>query len=133
MKFDTPSPCGSCPYRTDAPLGLWHPSEFDNLARTEESQHGAIFACHATAKKPEWSVCAGWLIKQREAGVPSILLRLRLFQDPEAVRAIESVTDGGHDLYETVEDMIEANEALGRCDDCGRYLSDEGECPAGCG
>ena len=130
MNFDTPSPCGSCPYRKDAPLGLWHPSEFDNLALTERDTFGSVFACHATAKKPEHSVCAGWLLSQREAGVPSLALRMRLMRDDAAVAALKAVTDGGHELYESVQDMIDANETLGRCPWCGRYLKD-GVCPAG--
>lgn len=132
MKFDTLSPCGSCPYRTDAPLGLWHPLEFDNLARTERDQFGSVFACHSTAKKPERSVCAGWLLSQRERGIPSLSLRLMLMRDPSAAAVLESVSDGGHELYASVQEMIEANESLGRCSECGRYMSDEGECPAGC-
>lgn len=132
MSFDTLWPCGSCPYRKDAPLGLWHPAEFDNLARTERDQFGAVFACHGTAKKPTRSVCAGWLLAQREAGVPSIALRMRLMRDPRAVQAMEAVTDGGHELYPSVDAMIEANEALGRCPECGRYMTNAGECPVGC-
>lgn len=132
MSFDTPSPCGSCPYRKDAPLGLWHPSEFDNLARTERGQFGTVFACHATAKKPTQSVCAGWLIAQREGGVPSLALRIRLLLDPEALRAMDAVTNGGHELYPSVDAMIEANEALGRCPECGRYRTKAGACPARC-
>lgn len=130
MKFDTKEPCGSCPYRKDAKLGLWHPQEFDNLARTEADPLGSIFACHATGKKRHMSVCAGWLIKQREADLPSIMLRLRVGRDPTAREALETVSDGGHELYADVQAMIEANEKLGRCEECGRYKSDNGRCPA---
>jgi hypothetical protein len=42
------------------------------------------------------------------------------------------VSSGGHDLYDSVAEMIEANEELGRCDTCERYLSDDGACPV-CG
>ena len=131
MKFDTTEPCGSCPYRRDAKLGLWHPSEFENLARTEREQMGAIFGCHATIKQKPPSVCAGWLINQRERGVPSIALRLTLMRNKEAVDCLEKVNDGGHELYDSIEEMIEANEELGRCDFCDAYLSDDGECPEG--
>lgn len=130
MKFDTKEPCKSCPYRKDAKLGLWHPSEFENLARTEEEIPGAVFACHATGKgKTPMSVCAGWLLKQRDNGVPSIALRLSVLQNPEAGRALETVSDGGHDLYSSVQEMIEANEALGHCPECDRYLTADGDCP----
>jgi len=128
MKYDTMEPCRSCPYRIDAPLGLWHPSEFENLAATERSQLGAVFGCHATRHRREPSVCAGWLLKQRDADVPSIALRVELSRTPGAAEALRTVSDGGHELYDSVEDMIEANEALGRCDECGRYLNQDGQC-----
>lgn len=132
MKFDTPSPCGSCPYRKDAPLGLWHPSEFEKLARSERDAIGVVFACHATAKKREQSVCAGWLLKQIDGGLPSIALRLALRNDDTAVALLDTVSNGGHELYATVEEMIRANEALGRCAACGCYLTEAGGCPV-CG
>ncbi len=39
--------------------------------------------------------------------------------------------DGGHALYASVDEMIAANEQLGRCDFCDCYLDDYGECPVG--
>lgn len=129
MKWDTREPCGNCPYRKDAPLGLWHPENLDRLAQSEREMMGATYGCHATIKAPDPSVCAGWLLMQKEHGVPSIALRLCLMQDDEALACFEAVTDGGHELYESVQEMIEANEELGRCD-CGRYLSGPGgTCP----
>ena len=133
MKYDTAEPCKSCPYRTDAPLGLWHPSEFEKLAASERDHRGAVFGCHATRHRDEPSVCAGWLLKQRDAGIPSLALRFQLLRSPAAADALDTVSGGGHELYESVEEMIDANEALGRCNECGRYLSDDGECPGGCG
>lgn len=131
MKFDTKEPCGSCPYRRDSKLGLWHPDEFEKLMRSERSQIGSVFGCHGTIKKDPPSVCAGWLLKQRENGVTSIALRMTLMGNQEAVDCLKNVSDGGHELYETVEEMVEANEYLGRCSECERYLSDDGECPVG--
>jgi hypothetical protein len=125
FRWDTKEPCGSCPYRKDSKLGLWHPSEFDNLKETEADDIGSVFACHATKKYP--SVCAGWLLLQRANDVPSIALRLHLHRNPKAAQCLRTVTDGGHELYGSVEEMIAANEALGRCD-CGRYLGEDGTC-----
>lgn len=130
MKFDTNTPCGSCPYRKDSKLGLWHPEEFDNLMATEKSHMGSVFGCHATIKNDPPSVCAGWLIKQRDNGIPSIVLRLKLMRDPAARECLKRINDGGHELYETVEEMVEANESLGRCE-CGRYLMEDGTCSCG--
>lgn len=43
------NPCGSCPYRRDAPAGLWHPEELSLLtgydAETWE-QPRTLFLCH---------------------------------------------------------------------------------------
>jgi rubrerythrin len=130
VKFDTKEPCKSCPYRKDAKLGLWHPCEFENLARTEEELMGAMFGCHATGKgKTPMSICAGWLLAQREQGFPSIALRLYVLQHPEVDPALDAVSDGGHDLYANVREMIDANEELGRCPECDRYLTANGDCP----
>ena len=129
MKWDTKSPCGSCPYRKDAPLGLWHPAEFDNLLKQDGNEmQGAAFGCHATIKAENPSVCAGWLLDQKKRGIPSIQLRLHLMQNSEALQCLEEVNSGGHELYDSIREMVEANEELGRCD-CGRYLQKDGTCP----
>lgn len=53
-------PCGSCPYRKDAPSGLWHESEYDKLpgydGQTWEQQP-QIFMCH----QKDGRLCGGWL------------------------------------------------------------------------
>lgn len=128
MKFDTESPCKSCPYRCDAKLGLWHPSEFDNLAATERSEMGAVFACHGTGKRKEPSVCAGWMLDQQRRGFPSIALRHALLRNKSAVAILDVLSDGGHELYGSVQEMIEANESLGRCGECGGYLTEYAGC-----
>lgn len=52
-------PCGSCPYRKDAPAGLWHPEEYSQLPKydleTFDQPH-AVFFCH----QQTGHVCAGW-------------------------------------------------------------------------
>ena len=130
MKWDLREPCGSCPYRRDAKLGLWHPSEFENLLEAEERPLGATFGCHGTIKHDEPSVCIGWLLDQKRRDLPSIALRIRLAESPAAVDCLKEASDGGHELYESIEEMVEANEALGRCR-CGRYRSKEGPCVCG--
>lgn len=124
MKYDTKEPCSSCPYRRDAKISRWHPDEFDRLKEMDESTMGAIFGCHATAKCEDLSVCAGWLLDQRERGVPSNAMRMALFTLPEAMEGMKAVGDGGHELYGSIDEMVEANEALGRCEGCGRYLTE---------
>lgn len=54
------SPCGSCPYRQDAPSGLWHASHYAKLAEYDLSlmdQPQATFGCHQHNGK----LCAGWV------------------------------------------------------------------------
>lgn len=53
-------PCGSCPYRRDAPSGLWDASEYERLpgfdAPTGEQPPG-VFMCH----QQDGRLCAGWV------------------------------------------------------------------------
>jgi hypothetical protein len=53
-------PCGSCPYRKDAPSGLWHEAEYDKLPlydlETPEQPVNAFF-CHQV----DGRLCAGWV------------------------------------------------------------------------
>lgn len=44
------NPCGSCPYRRDAPQGLWQPEEYVKLPAYDTEtpdQPARLFACHA--------------------------------------------------------------------------------------
>lgn len=53
-------PCGSCPYRLDAPAGLWHSSEYFKLIefdRPTVEQPGMVFMCH----QQDGHLCAGWV------------------------------------------------------------------------
>lgn len=54
-------PCGSCPYRRDAPSGLWHESMYEILPRFDEpetyKQPPNAFGCH----QQDGHLCAGWV------------------------------------------------------------------------
>ncbi len=57
-------PCASCPYRTDAPSGLWAKHEYDKLPTYdgeigEQLEKGAfgVFLCH----QRDGHLCAGWV------------------------------------------------------------------------
>jgi len=109
LKFDKREPCASCPYRTDAPLELWHREEFEKLLAAERTQWGTQYGCHEFRKRrDEAQVCIGWLISQRERNVPSIALRLTLIRSEEAQRCIKEASSPAP-LYETIEEMCEAN------------------------
>lgn len=101
----THEPCEKCPYRCDAPVGLWSPQEFERLLASDLDPDGVIYGCH----KRNGDLCAGWLLDQRERGVPSVALRSRLAVDPELASGLRDVHDGGHELYDSVEAMCEAN------------------------
>jgi hypothetical protein len=106
------TPCLSCPYRKDAPLRLWHRSEFESLlAHDADPIRGAMFHCHGEVKKPtvERAMCVGWLLDQKKRGTPSIRLRLRLMTNEEAREAFDRVASGGAELYPTIKTMCRAN------------------------
>lgn len=60
-----PHPCRSCPYRTDAPSGIWAAQEYAKLARYDAdtaAQPPNLFLCHQTdADDPRARLCAGWV------------------------------------------------------------------------
>ena len=74
------SPCKSCPYRRDAPVGLWAPHEYEKLPGYDgdipdqlmAGAHGR-FDCH----QRDGNLCAGW-VSTHGAGN---LLALRLQAD----------------------------------------------------
>lgn len=70
--FHCTTPCGNCPYRTDAPRRLWAKEEFEDLLMNENSQFNVVYKCH----KNNGGVCVGWLVDQYNRGVPSISLRI---------------------------------------------------------
>lgn len=53
-------PCGSCPYRKDAPSGLWDEAEYEKLPpydRETAEQPLTVFLCHQRTGE----LCAGWV------------------------------------------------------------------------
>lgn len=111
MRWDTREPCESCPYRVDAQPEKWHQSEFEKLLMNNANEYsGAIYSCHSSRLVPEGStVCAGWLLDQQRRGLPSIQLRVILCTNEAAVMALEEVSDGGHELYDSIEEMCKVN------------------------
>ncbi len=60
-----PRPCASCPYRCDAPSGLWAASEYEKLLAYDLDtalQPAALFVCHQNnAEDDRARLCAGWV------------------------------------------------------------------------
>lgn len=53
-------PCGSCPYRRDAPSGLWDAAEYARLPDYDKPTHeqpASMFGCH----QQDGHLCAGWV------------------------------------------------------------------------
>lgn len=97
-------PCSNCPYRTDAPLQLWHRSEYEKLLALENDYMGAVYGCH----KNNGSTCIGWLMKQDENRFPSIQLRISLSHNKVTREYLDSL-HSPFPLYKNVKEMIEAN------------------------
>jgi hypothetical protein len=59
-----PRPCDSCPYRRDAPSGVWAHEEYEKLRRYDAptpQQSAGLFQCHQSdANSPGRRICAGW-------------------------------------------------------------------------
>lgn len=137
MKFTRRAPCPNCPFRKDVKLAHWHPSMYLMLQHIEKTEGNPFetrtFGCHKDRHEPkeEHEYCVGWIINQREKGVPSIALRLVLsqYQDPAIEQYEESEPDG--ELYETIEELVEANLERDRklnpqrYDEEGNYVGDE--------
>lgn len=102
-KFYKKSPCENCPYRKDAPLKLWHKSEYEKLKEQDE-QWGGIYGCH----KKDGHVCVGWLMKQDEKRMPNLNLRIAIMRNEVSVEYLDSLHCKS-ELYESVDKMIEAN------------------------
>jgi len=113
------SPCKTCPFRRDVPLMYWVRDEYEMLQESERQSIrplGILFGCHKYRNQPNTCqvVCAGWLEDQKRRNVPSIHLRMALAghspADPEVVkRAIDTVSDGGHRLYDSIDELVKAN------------------------
>ncbi len=71
-------PCRSCPYRCDVPSGIWDRTEYDKLARYDQStgyQPTGVFLCHlqdVDGTSPR--ICGGWVACHRIDELLSIRL-----------------------------------------------------------
>lgn len=72
-------PCAACPYRKDAPSGLWDQAEYEKLPhydRPTAEQPPGVFLCHDADR--DSVICRGWLEVhgQQERGHELLSLRL---------------------------------------------------------
>lgn len=98
------SPCKLCPYREDAPPGVWHADEFTALlAEDAKPGGGCVYNCHLR----DGTVCRGWLFDQRRRGMPSVALRVALASDPQ-MRDVFDALDSPVKVM-TIQEMVAAN------------------------
>lgn len=112
MIWDQTSPCATCPYRRSTKLSLWSEEEFTDLRRRDAVPlDSSVYACHSSAVRPEPErrPCVGWLLDQKRRDLPSIPLRLVLIRKSEARELLDQVNDGGSELYDSLQEMHEAN------------------------
>lgn len=114
MKATRRKPCPNCPFRKDAKLAHWHPSEYLMLQRIARTEHDPFrskpFGCHKDkdAEPAERELCVGWLIHQRERGTPSIALRLILMRSQEAALQYEKSEPDG-ELFDSIDELVKMN------------------------
>lgn len=100
------TPCGSCPYRTDVPVGVWHTSNFRSLLLSDrDPDNGNVFGCHLA----DGTICRGWLLDQKRRNLPSVRLRVVLATNPDAMDLLDRVQEGDHPCFDTIEAMCRAN------------------------
>lgn len=72
-----PTPCASCPYRRDAPPGIWDASEYRKLAEYDDAGRAmpvlAPFHCHQENVTGKPTLCRGWIACH---GLDSVAVRL---------------------------------------------------------
>jgi hypothetical protein len=94
VRFDAPAnpPCGFCPYRRDAPSGVWHPSEYAKLPPYDNetaAQPPQVFGCH----RQDGRVCGGWAgVHGRQTGARDLIsLRFGAMLGAVTAEVIEAV------------------------------------------
>lgn len=79
-----PEPCGSCPYATKTPPGVWAREEYEKLLDySGEVSPDSIpclhmFLCHQTHALGQETLCRGWLTVERESLAVRVLLIRKL-------------------------------------------------------
>lgn len=69
-------PCGSCPYRTDVPAGIWEAHEYAKLPAYDGEtwqQPPQVFMCH----QRDGCICGGWLMTHDRDHLLALRLQAR--------------------------------------------------------
>jgi hypothetical protein len=115
-----PEPCSTCPYRQDAPSGLWSEHEYEKLRDYDlptGSQPFSSFACHSSPA----ALCAGWVAVHQNRGHEYELLALRIHpaEQPEVTTPLwssgnEAADHGERDLDHPSDEAKAAAEKVMR-------------------
>ncbi len=98
-------PCRDCPWRLDAPVGVWPEAAWLRLWATCQDDGMGMMLCHngpAPATDRPALLCAGWV---RVVGVEAIGVRLALMLERISVVTLES-QPGDPALYSNFEDLL---------------------------
>lgn len=107
--FCRTSQCIECPWRREAPVGVFPLERFALLRPSVEQGFGKGFACHMSREGGEHA-CVGWLHNQLHvspSGPQNFQLRLACSRGEVSDRL---VVDGPQ--YESFDEMVEANAPL---------------------
>ena len=111
MKYNLKRPCENCPFKREAPRGVWTADHYTMLQglcekHTSPSNMGT-FACHDT--RPEGThACAGWVLWQQEHCFPSLGIRLAMSLGHCTARDIEAL-DHEVEIFTDVDELAEVN------------------------
>ena len=123
MSADFAPMCGQCPFRPDAPRGVWHPSEYIGLVFGFRSRP---FYCHLGRRGPDCDrrPCGGW--QRAHADDPSVI------GDAGAVFVANAPAFAALDAGEGCRGAglaSDGNALAARCPVCGLLLQADGEIP----
>lgn len=94
-KPPTPRPCASCPYRKDAPSGVWAASEYEKLPRYDADAQPVpamnLFLCHQTDRGDDSRLCGGWVATH--GGADLLAVRIAAMQGTITPDTYEAVCD----------------------------------------
>lgn len=105
LKYEKSEPCSSCPYRKQATLKQWDYTEFESLLYNDKDPLSPVYACHTKKLK---HVCVGWLMDQRNRGLPSLKLRLDLMVKGVPGAYLDGLKYAGPH-FSSIQEMCNAN------------------------
>lgn len=116
VKPPAPRPCGSCPYRRDAPSGVWSAEEYEKLPLYDGptgEQAMSVFMCH----QQDGCLCAGWVGTHDME--ENLALRLAVASDAITVEDFHAVCDYETDVPLFESGAVAAEHGMARIEEPG--------------